>query len=204
MAYIAEGLGNMLDGWSYEVPEEKWIIVQLPFHNCSCTNPQIQWSSPSISKFTCQWIWQCRWVAILFLVNLASIYTVGQCLMALDFCSASRVSFKTTLPALNGGCTWKNGNFPALCQWNKKHPGHGIQVMILFESFMSCFSNLYTWLYPACSHWLQKDEEIMMDIATCAMAFRLLRMNGYDVSSGTTQLTYLEFPTALVLSLILT
>ena len=44
----------------------------------------------------------------------------------------------------------------------------------------------------------------MMDIATCAMAFRLLRMNGYDVSSGTAQLTYLEFPTALVLSLILT
>lgn len=25
----------------------------------------------------------------------------------------------------------------------------------------------------------------MMDVATCAMAFRLLRMNGYDVSSGT-------------------
>ena len=36
----------------------------------------------------------------------------------------------------------------------------------------------------------------MMDIATCAMTFRLLRMNGYDVSSGTAQLTYLEFPTA--------
>lgn len=31
--------------------------------------------------------------------------------------------------------------------------------------------------------WLQRDEEIMLDIATCAMAFRLLRMNGYDVSS---------------------
>ncbi|TVU42425.1 hypothetical protein EJB05_08829, partial [Eragrostis curvula] len=31
--------------------------------------------------------------------------------------------------------------------------------------------------------WSQRDEEIMLDIATCAMAFRLLRMNGYDVSS---------------------
>uniref|UniRef100_N1R319 Ent-kaur-16-ene synthase, chloroplastic n=1 Tax=Aegilops tauschii TaxID=37682 RepID=N1R319_AEGTA len=31
--------------------------------------------------------------------------------------------------------------------------------------------------------WLQKDEEIMLDVAACAMAFRLLRMNGYDVSS---------------------
>jgi ent-kaurene synthase len=33
--------------------------------------------------------------------------------------------------------------------------------------------------------WLQRDEEIMLDVATCAMAFRILRMNGYDVSSGT-------------------
>jgi hypothetical protein len=32
--------------------------------------------------------------------------------------------------------------------------------------------------------WLDDDDEIMMDMATCAMAFRLLRMHGYDVSSG--------------------
>ena len=32
--------------------------------------------------------------------------------------------------------------------------------------------------------WLQTHEEIMVDTATCAMAFRILRMNGYDVSSG--------------------
>ncbi|VAH35741.1 unnamed protein product [Triticum turgidum subsp. durum] len=37
----------------------------------------------------------------------------------------------------------------------------------------------------AYSFWLQRDEEIMLDVAACAMAFRLLRMNGYDVSSGT-------------------
>jgi ent-kaurene synthase len=43
----------------------------------------------------------------------------------------------------------------------------------------------------------------MMDIATCAMAFRLLRMNGYDVSSGTSELTSLEFQTKLVFSLTL-
>ncbi|VAH51044.1 unnamed protein product [Triticum turgidum subsp. durum] len=34
----------------------------------------------------------------------------------------------------------------------------------------------------ALDSWLQRDEEIMMDVATCATAFRLLRMNGYDVS----------------------
>ncbi|XP_020194759.1 acyclic sesquiterpene synthase isoform X3 [Aegilops tauschii subsp. strangulata] len=33
------------------------------------------------------------------------------------------------------------------------------------------------------SRWLQRDEEIMLDTGTCAMAFRILRMNGYDVSS---------------------
>ncbi|XP_062227461.1 ent-kaurene synthase-like 2 [Phragmites australis] len=35
----------------------------------------------------------------------------------------------------------------------------------------------------AYSRWLQRDEEIMLDVATCAMAFRIFRMNGYDVSS---------------------
>ena len=43
----------------------------------------------------------------------------------------------------------------------------------------------------------------MMDIATCAMAFRLLRMNGYNVSSGTSELTSLEFQTTLVFYLTL-
>ncbi|PON60064.1 Ent-kaur-16-ene synthase [Parasponia andersonii] len=31
--------------------------------------------------------------------------------------------------------------------------------------------------------WLQGDESILLDASTCAMAFRLLRVNGYDVSS---------------------
>uniref|UniRef100_A0ACD5VAM2 Uncharacterized protein n=1 Tax=Avena sativa TaxID=4498 RepID=A0ACD5VAM2_AVESA len=31
--------------------------------------------------------------------------------------------------------------------------------------------------------WLQGDEEILLDMETCAMAFRILRMNGYDISS---------------------
>ncbi|KAL6661775.1 hypothetical protein ACP70R_001159 [Stipagrostis hirtigluma subsp. patula] len=31
--------------------------------------------------------------------------------------------------------------------------------------------------------WLQNDDEIMLDMATCAMAFRLLRMHGYGISS---------------------
>ncbi|KAL5746640.1 hypothetical protein ACOSP7_027786 [Xanthoceras sorbifolium] len=31
--------------------------------------------------------------------------------------------------------------------------------------------------------WMQGEEEIFLDPATCAMAFRMLRVNGYDVSS---------------------
>ncbi|KAK9266673.1 hypothetical protein L1049_005509 [Liquidambar formosana] len=31
--------------------------------------------------------------------------------------------------------------------------------------------------------WLQREEQIFLDIPTCAMAFRILRVNGYDVSS---------------------
>ncbi|XP_057980631.1 ent-kaurene synthase TSP4, chloroplastic isoform X2 [Malania oleifera] len=31
--------------------------------------------------------------------------------------------------------------------------------------------------------WLQGEEEIFLDIATCAKAFRILRANGYDISS---------------------
>nr|AGN70886.1 manoyl oxide synthase [Grindelia hirsutula] len=31
--------------------------------------------------------------------------------------------------------------------------------------------------------WVQNDEQIFMDVATCALAFRVLRTNGYDVSS---------------------
>lgn len=35
-----------------------------------------------------------------------------------------------------------------------------------------------------CRSWLLEEEEIHSDIATRAMAFRLLRLNGYNVSSG--------------------
>ncbi|XP_052141625.1 ent-pimara-8(14),15-diene synthase isoform X2 [Oryza glaberrima] len=31
--------------------------------------------------------------------------------------------------------------------------------------------------------WIHNEEELMLDMGTCAMAFRLLRMHGYDISS---------------------
>ncbi|RWR88497.1 ent-kaur-16-ene synthase, chloroplastic isoform X1 [Cinnamomum micranthum f. kanehirae] len=36
--------------------------------------------------------------------------------------------------------------------------------------------------------WFQHDEEIYLDVSTFAMAFWLLRLNGYNISSGTTLL----------------
>nr|BCU04852.1 diterpene synthase [Leersia tisserantii] len=35
----------------------------------------------------------------------------------------------------------------------------------------------------AYNSWQQKDQEMIMDMETCGMAFRILRMHGYDVSS---------------------
>ncbi|KAJ9563473.1 hypothetical protein OSB04_008633 [Centaurea solstitialis] len=32
-------------------------------------------------------------------------------------------------------------------------------------------------------YWMQTDEQIFMDVVTCSLAFRLLRTNGYEVSS---------------------
>jgi len=44
-------------------------------------------------------------------------------------------------------------------------------------------SEIKSILDMAYSCWLRRDEEIMLDVSTCAMMFRILRMNGYDVSS---------------------
>ena len=48
------------------------------------------------------------------------------------------------------------------------------------------------------SYWLQRDE-IMLDVETCAMAFRILRMNGYNVSAG---IPFLVLETKLVVNLL--
>uniref|UniRef100_A0ACD5Z948 Uncharacterized protein n=1 Tax=Avena sativa TaxID=4498 RepID=A0ACD5Z948_AVESA len=47
--------------------------------------------------------------------------------------------------------------------------------------FFSCeINNILDMTY---SLWMQRDEEIMLNVETCAIAFRILRMNGYVVSS---------------------
>ncbi|KAF0894041.1 hypothetical protein E2562_033920 [Oryza meyeriana var. granulata] len=55
-----------------------------------------------------------------------------------------------------------------------------LEKMGISEYFASEIKSILDTIY---SSWLERDEEIMLDITTCAMAFRLLRMNGYHVSS---------------------
>ncbi|EYU27586.1 hypothetical protein MIMGU_mgv1a002236mg [Erythranthe guttata] len=44
-------------------------------------------------------------------------------------------------------------------------------------------NEIETMLDETYKFWVQGDEEIFMDASTCALAFRLLRMNGYNVTS---------------------
>ncbi|KAG6392464.1 hypothetical protein SASPL_146683 [Salvia splendens] len=45
------------------------------------------------------------------------------------------------------------------------------------------FTEIQKVLDETYSCWMQGDEEIFMDASTCALAFRTLRLNGYDVTS---------------------
>ena len=56
-------------------------------------------------------------------------------------------------------------------------------VMMKPAEFLLLLLNI-SWLQSFCSSWLANDEEIMLDMTTCAMAFRLLRFHGYDIPSG--------------------
>nr|CAB3484567.1 unnamed protein product [Digitaria exilis] len=67
----------------------------------------------------------------------------------------------------------KNGSFfnsPATTAAAAIHNGYNGRALDYLDSLIS-------------KSWLDNDEEIMLDMATCAVAFRLLRMHGYNVSS---------------------
>ncbi|XP_042383044.1 ent-kaur-16-ene synthase, chloroplastic-like isoform X1 [Zingiber officinale] len=55
-----------------------------------------------------------------------------------------------------------------------------IEKLGIAEHFRHEIKNILDKTYRS---WLLEEEEIHSDVATCAMAFRLLRLNGYDVSS---------------------
>jgi len=65
--------------------------------------------------------------------------------------------------------------------YSRLHMVDTLQKMGLSRSFVSEINEMLDMTYRS---WLANDdEEMMLDMSTCAMAFRLLRMHGYDVSS---------------------
>ncbi|KAF8649965.1 hypothetical protein HU200_064121 [Digitaria exilis] len=133
MAYIAEGLGNMLD-WDE--------VIKFQRKNGSL------FSSPSTTA-------------------AALIHKHND--QALQYLNMLVSEFGSAVPALHP--------LRLHCQLSMVDM---LEKMGISQHFVSEIKSILDMTY---SCWLQKDEEIMMDVATCAMAFRLLRMNGYDVSS---------------------
>ncbi|XP_062185338.1 ent-kaur-16-ene synthase, chloroplastic-like [Phragmites australis] len=133
MAYITEGLGNMLD-WNE--------VMRFQRKNGSLFN------SPSTTA-------------------VALIYKYDD--QALQYLNSLVSKFGSAVPAV----------YPLNihCQLSMVD---ALEKMGISQHFISEIKSILDMTYIC---WLQKDEELTMDIATCAMAFRLLRMNGYDVSS---------------------
>uniref|UniRef100_K3Y5K7 Uncharacterized protein n=1 Tax=Setaria italica TaxID=4555 RepID=K3Y5K7_SETIT len=133
MAYIAEGLGNMLD-WDE--------IMKFQRKNGSLFSCPSTTAAALIHKYNDQ---------------------------ALQYLNLLVSEFGSAVPAV----------YPSKIHWQLLMVD-ALEKMGISQRFVSEIKSILDMTF---SRWLQKDEEIMMDIATCAMAFRLLRMNGYDVSS---------------------
>lgn len=106
------------------------------------------------------------------------------------FCrSSSCEPHEHTFPAFHGRYPWKHGNILSFFYRDKQYTRHGVQVIDLVP-FASC-PTLSHLLGFVCRSWQQKDEEILMDMETCSMAFRILRMHGYHISSGNCKIWHL-------------
>ncbi|XP_051222832.1 ent-kaur-16-ene synthase, chloroplastic isoform X3 [Lolium perenne] len=140
MAYVAEGLGNLLD-WNE--------VMKFQRKNGSLFN------SPSTTA-------------------AALIYSYDD--KALQYLNLLVTKLGSAVPTV----------FPLniYCQLSMVDSLEKIGISRHFSSeIMSILDRIY-------SLWIQRDDEIMMDIQTCAMAFRILRMNGYDVSAD--ELSYMS------------
>lgn len=133
MAYVAEGLGNLVD-WNE--------VMKFQRKNGSLFN------SPSTTA-------------------AALIYSYDD--KAQQYLNLLVSKFGSAVPTV----------FPIniYCQLSMVDSLEKIGISRHFSSeIMSILDRIY-------SLWLHRDDEIMLDIKTCAMAFRILRMNGYDVSA---------------------
>uniref|UniRef100_A0A0D9W9C2 Terpene synthase metal-binding domain-containing protein n=1 Tax=Leersia perrieri TaxID=77586 RepID=A0A0D9W9C2_9ORYZ len=88
----------------------------------------------------------------------------------------------------------KFGAVPVAYPVNIQYQLYMVDVLEKLGIASHFFGEISSILDMTYSCWLQRNDEIMLDMATCGMAFRLLRMNGYDVSSD--ELSHLAEPSS--------
>nr|ARI45598.1 ent-kaurene synthase (ent-kaur-16-ene synthase) [Cocos nucifera] len=88
---------------------------------------------------------------------------------ALEYLCSLLQKFGSSVPA-----TYPIDIYTLLCMVDK------IERLGIARHFSFEIKNIMDRIYRC---WLKNDEEINADMATCAMAFRLLRLNGFDISS---------------------
>ncbi|XP_006665090.2 stemar-13-ene synthase-like [Oryza brachyantha] len=97
----------------------------------------------------------------------AAIYSCND--RALDYLGSLTSKFGGSVPVI-----YPDNVYSQLCMVNT------LEKMGISSDFASEIQDILDMTY---SCWMQNEEEIMSDMATCAKAFRLLRMNGYDITS---------------------
>jgi len=133
MAYVAEGLGNLLD-WDQAMEHQR--------KNGSLFNSPATTAAAAIHNYN------------------------GR---ALDYLDSLISRFGSSVPTV----------YPRNA-YSRLRMVDTLEKMGISASFSGEINNILDSIY---SSWLAKDEEITQDIAMCAMAFRLLRLHGYDVAS---------------------
>ncbi|PAN20858.1 hypothetical protein PAHAL_3G415900 [Panicum hallii] len=133
MAYVAEGLGNLLD-WDQAMEYQR--------KNGSLFNSPATTAAAAIHNYN------------------------GR---ALDYLDSLISRFGSSVPTV----------YPRNA-YSRLRMVDTLEKMGISLGFSGEIDSILDTIY---SSWLAKDEEITQDMATCAMAFRLLRLHGYDVAS---------------------
>ncbi|OEL16801.1 Stemar-13-ene synthase [Dichanthelium oligosanthes] len=133
MAYVAEGLGNLLD-WDQAMEYQR--------NNGSFFNSPATTAAVSMNNYN------------------------GR---AIEYLDSLIRKFGSSVPTLYPG-----NMYSRLCTVDT------LEKMGVSPSFSNEINNILDMIY---SSWLANDEEICLDMTTCAMAFRLLRLHGYGIPS---------------------
>uniref|UniRef100_J3N8B1 Uncharacterized protein n=2 Tax=Oryza brachyantha TaxID=4533 RepID=J3N8B1_ORYBR len=97
----------------------------------------------------------------------AAIYSCND--RALDYLGSLTSKFGGSVPEI-----YPDNLYSQLCMVNT------LEKMGISSDFVYEIQDILDMTYRC---WMQNEEEIMSDMTTCAVAFRFLRMNGYDITS---------------------